>query len=73
MPGRNPSQVQAFSVREFFERFPTDDSCLEHLMALRYGKKHPCSRCLNLCDLPSPRGSARILLCPLWQPRLPLR
>lgn len=45
---RNPSQVQAFSVREFLERFPTDDSCLEHLMALRYGMKHPCSRCLNV-------------------------
>jgi len=30
---RNPSKVQAFSVREFFERFPTEDACLEHLMA----------------------------------------
>jgi transposase len=45
---RNPSRVQEFSIREFFERFPTDDSCLEHLMALRYGMRHPCDRCLNL-------------------------
>ncbi|MBV9202922.1 MAG: IS1595 family transposase [Alphaproteobacteria bacterium] len=42
---RNPSQVQPFSIREFFERFPTDDACLEHLMELRYGLRHPCDRC----------------------------
>jgi len=48
MPRRNPSQVQAFSVREFFDRFPTEDACLEHLMELRYGLKHPCSKCLHL-------------------------
>jgi transposase len=45
---RNPSQVQPFSVREFFERFRTDDACLEHLMELRYGLRHPCDKCLNL-------------------------
>ncbi len=45
---RNPSQVQPFSIREFFERFPTDDACLEHLMELRYGLRHPCDKCLNL-------------------------
>lgn len=48
MPRRNPSQVQAFSVREFFERFPTEESCLEHLMELRYGLRHPCDKCLHL-------------------------
>src|ERR1700691_3173147 len=49
MPRRkNPSQVQAFSVREFFERFPTEDACLEHLMELRYGRRHPCDKCLHL-------------------------
>jgi len=45
---RNPSQVQSFSVREFFERFPSDDTCLEHLMELRHGLRHPCDKCLNL-------------------------
>jgi transposase len=45
---RNPSQVQPFSVREFFEQFPTDDACLEHLMGLRYGLRRPCDKCLNL-------------------------
>ncbi len=48
MPRRNPSQVEPFSVREFFERFPTEDACLEHLMELRYGLRHPCDKCLHL-------------------------
>jgi transposase-like protein len=42
------SNVQPFSVREFFERFPTEESCLEHLMEHRYGLRHPCAKCLNL-------------------------
>jgi transposase len=42
------SNVQAFSVREFFERFPNDDACLQHIMDVRYGSKHPCDKCLNL-------------------------
>ena len=42
------SNVQPFSVREFFERFPTEDACLEHLMELRYGLRHPCNKCLHL-------------------------
>jgi transposase len=42
---RNPSQVQAFSVREFFERFPDDDACLAHLMDMRYGLRHICAKC----------------------------
>jgi transposase len=48
MPRHNPSQVEPFSVREFFERFPTEDVCLEHLMELRYGLRHPCDKCLHL-------------------------
>lgn len=43
-----PSNVQPFSVREFFDRFPTEDACLEHLMAMRYGLRHPCAKCLHL-------------------------
>jgi transposase len=46
--GTRISNVQTFSVREFFERFPTDDSCLEHVMEVRYGLRHPCDKCLNL-------------------------
>src|SRR6202521_4099594 len=45
MPRRNPSQVQAFSVREFFERFPTEESCLERLMETRHGLRHSCAKC----------------------------
>jgi transposase-like protein len=48
MPRRNPSQVQAFSVREFFDRFPTEEACLEHLMELRHGLRHPCDKCLHV-------------------------
>ena len=39
------SNVQAFSVREFFERFPTEDACLEHLMEMRHGLRHVCANC----------------------------
>jgi transposase len=42
---RRVSNVQPFSVREFFDRFPTEDACLEHLMNLRFGMKHQCTRC----------------------------
>jgi transposase len=45
---RNPSKVQALSVREFLERFPTDDACLEHLMQLRHGLRGGCAKCLNV-------------------------
>ena len=34
---KRSSNVQAFSVREFFARFPTEDVCLEHIMAVRFG------------------------------------
>lgn len=33
------------SVREFFQRFPDDDACLEHVMAVRYGLRHECAHC----------------------------
>ncbi|HEV2549755.1 MAG TPA: IS1595 family transposase [Stellaceae bacterium] len=45
---RNPSKVEPLSVREFFERFPTDGACLEHVMEVRYGLRHPCDKCLAL-------------------------
>lgn len=47
-PDHNPSQVQPLSVHEFFARFPSDDACLEHVMNVRYGLRHPCDKCLNL-------------------------
>ena len=42
---RRSNNVQPFSVREFFERFPTEDACLEHLMGIRYALRHACIKC----------------------------
>ena len=33
------------TVREFFQQFPTDDACLEHVMEVRYGLRHACGKC----------------------------
>lgn len=34
-----------FTVRNFFERFPTDAACLDHVMDVRYGMRHVCEAC----------------------------
>jgi transposase len=36
---------EVLSVEEFFERFPTDDACLNHLLELRLGPRPRCPRC----------------------------
>ncbi|MES2834248.1 MAG: IS1595 family transposase [Pseudomonadota bacterium] len=33
------------TLRQFQTRFPTEDSCLEHLMRTRYGQRHVCAKC----------------------------
>lgn len=33
------------SVLEFFQRFPDHDSCLDHLMKVRYGERLICPKC----------------------------
>jgi transposase len=33
------------TLRQFQERFPTEDACLEHLMRTRYGQRHVCAKC----------------------------
>jgi transposase-like protein len=33
------------TVREFFDRFPTEEACLEHVMSVRYGLRHFCRKC----------------------------
>ncbi len=43
--GKKVSNVQPFSVREFFARFPNDDACLQHVMEVRYGSRHVCATC----------------------------
>ena len=39
------STKPAFSVREFFARFPDDEACLNHIMEVRFGMKHVCRKC----------------------------
>jgi transposase len=33
------------TVRQFFEKFPSDEACLEHVMSVRYGLRHVCRKC----------------------------
>ena len=43
--GQKDSNVQPFSVREFFAEFPDDDACLKRVMEVRYGLRHTCRAC----------------------------
>jgi transposase-like protein len=36
---------KAPTLRQFQDRFPTEESCLEHLMRVRYGDRHECEGC----------------------------
>lgn len=33
------------TVRQFFQRFPSDEACLEHVMKVRFGLRHECAKC----------------------------
>lgn len=37
--------AKPFTVHEFFQMFPNDDVCLEHLMKIRYGLRIECPKC----------------------------
>ncbi|MCC0004033.1 MAG: IS1595 family transposase [Methylobacteriaceae bacterium] len=43
--GSKESNVQAFSVRDFFKEFPNDDACLNRVMEVRFGLRHVCAKC----------------------------
>lgn len=43
--GQRESNVQPFSVREFFAEFPNDEVCLTRIMEVRYGLRHVCRKC----------------------------
>lgn len=43
--GQRESNVQAFSVREFFAEFKDDDACLIRVMEVRYGLRNVCGKC----------------------------
>lgn len=46
MTKRSPSASPDFTVRDFFARFPNEDACLEHIMAVRFdGTKLDCPSC----------------------------
>src|SRR3989338_598799 len=34
-----------FTVQDFFKRFPDDNTCLDHLMKLRFGEVITCPKC----------------------------
>ncbi len=36
---------KAPTLRQFQKRFPTEESCLEHLMRTRFGERHACDKC----------------------------
>lgn len=37
--------TEKLTVRDFFNRFPSDEACLEHVMDVRYGHRHDCGKC----------------------------
>ena len=37
--------MKALTVRDFFQRFPTDEACLKHLFDTRFGQGHDCPKC----------------------------
>ena len=36
---------KAPTLRQVQDRFPTEESCLDHLMRVRYGERHDCEKC----------------------------
>ena len=42
---KSKSATPDFSVREFFKRFPDDETCLEHIFNVRFGERHVCRAC----------------------------
>ncbi len=37
--------MSKLTVEQFFERFPTDDACLDRIMNVCYGMRHTCMKC----------------------------
>jgi transposase-like protein len=33
------------TLRQFFQMFPDDTACLQHIFAIRYGQGHRCPKC----------------------------
>jgi transposase-like protein len=39
------TKIKGPTLRQFQDRFPTEESCLDHLMRVRYGERHTCQGC----------------------------
>jgi transposase len=39
------AMAKAFTIKDFFSRFPTDAACLDHLMKVRFGETQTCPKC----------------------------
>jgi transposase-like protein len=37
--------AETFTYLDFFQRFPTDEACMDHLMHVRYGEQVDCPKC----------------------------
>lgn len=37
--------MKNMTIKEFFNKFPNDDVCLDHIMTVRYGKSGHCDKC----------------------------
>ena len=37
--------MKPVTVRQFFKKFPDDETCLQHLFDVRFGQGHTCSKC----------------------------
>ena len=35
------------TVRQFFQKFPDDQTCLSHLFEVRFGQGHECPKCMR--------------------------
>ena len=65
MAKKSPSASPAFSVREFFARFPDERACLEHIMSVRYGgTKLDCPSCGTVGAQFHKLRDRRVYACP---------
>ena len=38
-------KTKAPTLRQFMDRFPNEETCLAHLMFMRFGARHACDKC----------------------------
>jgi len=42
---KEDAMTKQLTIREFFNQYPDDNVCLDHIMAVRYGMRHQCQKC----------------------------